>query len=504
MLQHSSNYFCRNMRKFLLVGYLLSGVLFIAQAQEKYIKKYSDVLSPLALKQQLSIIAGPEMEGRETATEGERRAAAYVESQMKAIGLQPGNGSTYQMHFPVYQDSTIEASVLVNGKSLEWNKDFTARNENYTSQMGFTEIQYLNLEDTAWKADKINIAGKLVMVKLAPAKGRAARYALLGQLASIEKKGAAAILIVDSTDKLAKVENPSAAMRINKFAAAHAANRYTITASAATAIAGTNRLDTCSSKIFTAEIELSFKGFTLQKSSSNVLGILPGSGKTDEWLVITAHYDHIGKRDTVIWYGADDDGSGTATVIELAKAFTKAKADGFVSPRNILFMTVSGEEKGLLGSKYFTENPTVPLNKVTVNLNIDMVGRIDSLYDKKENKNYVYLVGDDKLSTELTPVSKEANKSFGLILDPKFNDPKDRERIYYRSDHYNFAKKGVPVMFYYDGGHRDYHRPTDTVDKINFDLMSLRARFIFTTAWLIAYKPQMLKRDLELSAVGTR
>jgi len=166
-------------------------------------------------------------------------------------------------------------------------------------------------------------------------------------------------------------------------------------------------------------------------------------------------------------------------------------------------MTVSGEERGLWGSAYYGDNPIFPLEKTTVDLNIDMIGRTDPERKTGDSSNYVYVVGDDKLSTDLRPISESINKKYvKMELDYKFNDPNDRQQIYYRSDHYNFARKGVPIIFYFDGIHADYHRATDTPDKINYELLTKRARFVFHTAWEMANRNDMLKRDLKLDMPG--
>ena len=232
--------------------------------------------------------------------------------------------------------------------------------------------------------------------------------------------------------------------------------------------------------------------------TSNVIGVLPGTDLKDEYLVISAHYDHLGIRDGTIYYGADDDGSGTVGVMQIAQAFAKAKAEGKGPRRSVIFMTVSGEEKGLWGSEYYTSHPIFPLEKTTANLNIDMIGRTDASRMVGDSLNYVYVVGDDKLSSDLRTISEASNKKYlKLELDYKFNDPNDRQRIYYRSDHYNFAKNGVPIIFYYDGMlGADYHRPTDTPDKINYKLLAKRAQLVFYTAWEMANRNEMLKRDL--------
>ena len=232
-----------------------------------------------------------------------------------------------------------------------------------------------------------------------------------------------------------------------------------------------------------------------------MIGIIPGSDKKDEYLFITGHYDHLGKVGDVIWYGADDDGSGTVSVMQMAEAFAAAAKKNKGPRRTIAFMAVSGEEKGLLGSEYYSDHPIYPMEKTTANLNIDMVGRVDTERKTADTLNYVYVIGHDKLSSELPSINEGANNKYtGLVLDYKFDDPNDKNRIYYRSDHYNFARKGVPILFFYDGMLlADYHKPTDTVEKINFPLMEKRARMIFHTGWEMANRDNMLKRDSPLN-----
>jgi len=197
---------------------------------------------------------------------------------------------------------------------------------------------------------------------------------------------------------------------------------------------------------------------TIKLESTNVLGVLPGTDKKEEYVFITAHYDHIGMNaDGVINYGAYDYGSGTTSVIQIAEAFAKAKKKGHGPRRTIVFMTVSGEEKGLLGSEYYSDHPIFPLDKTSVDLNIDMVGRIDPKY-KGDSLNYVFVIGDDKLSSDLKPITDSINRTYmNMELDRKYNDVSDPNRFYYRSDHYNFARKGVPIIFYFNGTHADYH-----------------------------------------------
>lgn len=219
--------------------------------------------------------------------------------------------------------------------------------------------------------------------------------------------------------------------------------------------------------------------------ASNVLAFLPGTDKKEELLVISAHYDHLGVRKGSIYYGADDNGSGTTAVLAMAQAFAAAKAAGHGPRRSILFLNVSGEEEGLWGSGYYTTHPVYPLPNTIADLNTDMIGRIDPGHQR--DSNYLYIIGDDKLSSALRPINEANNKAFTrLHLDYKYNDADDPERIYYRSDHYNFAKNKIPIIFFFDGINVDYHKPTDTPDKINYDLMLNRLRLVFYDAWLLA------------------
>ncbi|MES1225387.1 MAG: M28 family peptidase, partial [Bacteroidota bacterium] len=185
--------------------------------------------------------------------------------------------------------------------------------------------------------------------------------------------------------------------------------------------------------------------------------------------------------------------------LELAEAFSKAKAAGKGPRRTMVFMTVSGEEKGLWGSEYYSNHPIFPVDKTSVDLNIDMVGRIDPTRKIGDSLNYVYVIGDDKISSELKPINEAANNKYTKMeLDYKFNDPNDPNMFYYRSDHYNFAKKGIPIIFYFNGTHKDYHQATDTPDKINYNLMSKRVQLVFYTAWEMANRNDMLKRDIPM------
>lgn len=239
---------------------------------------------------------------------------------------------------------------------------------------------------------------------------------------------------------------------------------------------------------------------------TNVLAYIPGSDKKEEVLVITSHLDHIGvEPDGQINNGADDDGSGTVAMMEIAEAFQQAVEKGEGPRRSILFLHVSGEEKGLLGSKYYTDNPVYPLENTVTNLNIDMIGRVDSLH--LDQPDYMYLIGSDILSDDLHEVSEVANQHYvNLNIDYRYNDPTtlvwERGRYrennyYYRSDHYHFIKNNIPAIFYFNGTHPDYHAPTDTPDKIDYELLEKRTKLIFHTAWAIVNREDRIRLDEE-------
>ena len=229
--------------------------------------------------------------------------------------------------------------------------------------------------------------------------------------------------------------------------------------------------------------------------SQNIIAYIKGSEFPNEYVYISAHSDHEGVIDGEIYNGADDNGSGTAAVLEMAEAFSQAVKDGYRPKRSIVFLHVTAEEVGLHGSRYYTENPIFPLDNAIATLNIDMIGRVDDRH--KGNENYIYLIGADKMSTELNFIAQKANETYtNLNLDYKYNDDRDPNRYYYRSDHYNFALKGVPVIFFFNGEHEDYTKPTDTADKINYPLLEKRTKLIFATAWYLANSEMKLAEEI--------
>ena len=244
-------------------------------------------------------------------------------------------------------------------------------------------------------------------------------------------------------------------------------------------------------------------------TTRNVVAVLEGRDKDlkKEYVAVGAHYDHVGvgradaKGDT-IYNGADDDGSGTTAILSMAEAFARGKRPR----RSILFVWHTGEEKGLWGSEYFTKYPTVPLESVVAQLNIDMIGRSRAAGDTKpanamlSGPDEIYVIGSKMMSTEMASWSEGVN---GAYLNLKFNyhydDPADTERLFYRSDHFNYAKMGIPIIFYFDGIHEDYHKPSDTADKIDYQKMEKVTRTIFILASEIANNQKRPVVDKKLS-----
>jgi Zn-dependent M28 family amino/carboxypeptidase len=483
-----------------LLSVLLIGACIHASAQNKTAEKYAATITPAALKEKLSVIASADMQGRETATEGQRKAAAYIEDYFKKLKLQPGDSGKYQMAFPVYQDSVTNAVFTVADKNFAFAEDFSIAgtgipNGNFT--ISTVVFAGKGIKDSTHNDyDSLDAKQQWLMITASPDEERSLR-SLFRKVANATQTGAAGILIV--SDNFPKGQSVYKG-RMYLKATESRTPVFFISGKIAGALLNTTLAENTEHKAYTTNAQIAISKIINNLQSTNVIGVLPGTDKKGEYVFITGHYDHLGKQDSVIYYGADDDGSGTTSVLQIAEAFAKARDKGNKPRRTMVFMTVSGEEKGLWGSEYYSNHPLFNLDSTTVDLNIDMVGRIDPERTYGDSTNYVYTIGEDKLSSDLMPISDSINNTYAhLELDRKYNDPKDPNRFYYRSDHYNFASKGVPIIFYFNGTHADYHRPTDTVDKINFELMSKRVQLVFYTAWEMANREAMLKRDIPLN-----
>ena len=509
---------------------------FGACAQNKTAIQFSQSISKDNAYKHLSVLASDEYEGRETGKKGAWMAADYIRTQFKNLGLTaPVNGSYFQpVGMATY--SLSQTVLTINGTPMESLKDFVIQPNNVTLK-GFTfnaaEVLFagygLNKADYNDYAGQ-NVSGKVVMIFAAgdPTQKGAApaamdRTAMRKAMAERQAKisylmdnGAAGIIVVDPTLdnitpemkarlagsdqvvllKAANVERMQNQKSPNVVSVNTATANQILKASGSTVEALQQQITTAgkpASKVVKVDISASAMKQENKVRAENVLGFLEGSDAKlkSEVVVVSAHYDHEGMTTSgtdKVFNGADDDGSGTTGVIMMAEAFAKAKKAGKGPKRSILFLTVVGEEKGLLGSDWYSEHPIFPLKNTIANLNIDMIGRTGTEYQTKaDSTNYIYVIGSDKLSTELRQISEATNKTYTkLHLDYKFDDPNDTERIYYRSDHYNFAKHGIPIIFYFNGVHEDYHKPSDEIGKINFPLLAKRAQLAYYTAWELA------------------
>ncbi len=461
-------------------------------------QKYAVSITPSDLKGHLEILASDAYEGRETAMPGQKKAASYIENHFKKIGLAPGvSEENYQQSFPVLLKDPSKVFFDINGQELSFLSDFY-----YLGNVKDTVYKNIQLIELGYGIDDesysdysdTDVSGKFILIKEGIPEGSDVSVAWgswRNKLDAAMAHGAIGMITVQEeySDRVEQirmfVENPRMQLHDKgKQQYNYSIPNIYISDSIWDEIRGQNA--------FTAELDLTVET-NESLSSENVLGFLEGSDLKEEIVVITAHYDHIGYDNGEICNGADDDGSGTVSLLEIAEAFAMAKADGKGPRRSILFMTVSGEEKGLLGSQYYSDNPVYPLENTVVDLNIDMIGRKDSLHDDDQ---YVYIIGADRISKDLHYISEQVNDELiHFELDYTYNEEDDPNHFYYRSDHYNFAKHNIPVIFYFSGVHEDYHKPTDDVEKILFPKLAQTAQLVFYTAWEIANRTERLRKN---------
>jgi len=478
---------------------------------------YASTITEEELREHLFTYASDEFEGRETGKPGQKKAVAYIEAYYESLGIPAvkGNGD-YLQKVPLKTNGVPQGNMKINGQTFEVGEDILT----FSESMGkFEDIVYVayGIEDDAYSDYKgVDVNGKVVLIKYGEPLNADSTYTISGttkksawgnmseaigkKTTLAMEKGAKGILYYDP-------DNFNRYLRYYDYMKANNSGSITLDADEKEAfmvVMNTKSATTLFPAIATAnrpkqvkgEVDLTVTGGGTAIQSENVAAILKGRTKPDEYLIISSHLDHIGINGAgQINNGADDDGSGTVALFEIAEAFKKAADEGRGPERSVIFLHVTGEEKGLLGSKFYTDHdPLVPLAHTVANLNIDMVGRIDP--KREGNRNYIYLIGSDKLSTELHELSEAVNATYAnLELDYKYNDENDPNRFYYRSDHYNFAKNNIPIIFYFNGTHADYHKPTDTPDKINYDLLMNRTQLIFHTAWEVANRKERVKVD---------
>lgn len=511
-------------------------------AQDKTAMKFAETITVEDAKKHLGVLASDEYEGRETGKEGQKKAAKYIAESFKRSGALSATDETYFQNVPLVRGTPEDPSLEIADKKYELYKDFYLFPYGRNLSLEAKNILFLGYGISDEKYDdykNADVKGRVLLIlggepvdddSISFITGKkeysswTTNFRKKSELA--REKGAAAILTVnvnfEKNVETMKHYFESSTLRVDaapvekkedekkeggKKEEKKRLPQAGISIKTANELFAREKLsnEEIRKKIRTtrqpvsfeiqSNIELEIKTREEKIISENVLGVVRGSEHPEEVIFVTAHYDHLGVREGKVYNGADDDGSGTVAVMEMAEAFAKAKAAGFGPKRTLVFMTVTGEEKGLLGSSYYTTHPIFPIEKTVCDLNIDMIGRTDDHY--KDTTNYVYIIGSDKISTDLHKINDDANATYTkLKLDYKFNDPKDPNRFYYRSDHYNFAEKGVPIIFYFNGTHDDYHEETDEISKINFDILVKRAQLVFYTAWEVANRKDRIVSDV--------
>ena len=512
------------MKRFVLI-HIVTVLTYAAQAQITVKKdsnaiQFAETITAADLKEYLTVLASDEYEGRETGEKGQKMAAEYIAKHFSEFGLTPIDANKNYLQEFTLISLTFKSAKINDGKLFEdFNfyglENIDIKNANFAFVgFGINSPNYNNYEG-------IDATGKVVLFlegePISNGKSIITNSQELSEwsagsskkIETAKAEGAiACVLISSQTQEQFSLMSSrlnhyyESSNLINKDAKRNA--RLSITEKFALKMMNIsskkfgkiksklNKVANAHQKIKPSKITIELVVDEEEVSTENVVGMIQGTDLADEAIVISAHYDHIGIKNGSIYNGADDDGSGTVAIMEIAEAFAEAKKNSYGPRRNIIFLATTGEEKGLLGSQYYVENPLFPLEKTVTNLNIDMIGRLDE--EHRDNKNYIYLIGTNMISQDLHDISHEVNKTYKNIeLDYKFNSPEDKNRFYYRSDHYNFAKNGIPVIFYFNGVHDDYHKSTDTVDKILFDKVENITQLIFYTTWEIANRDEKPK-----------
>jgi len=507
-----------------IVCSIVGVLLYAGVMAQSPLKTYEATITEADLKKYLTYIASDELEGRDTGSEGQKKAARYIIEHLEEWGLQPvvstASGKSYLQTFTLYKADWGEGYVTAGKKKMEFFKDYIpsglvniAQEKSFETVFVGYGVKDDNRDDYKGK----DVKGKAVVFLSGDGSSEGQGWSGTAGLRRKNKiatdLGAGAIFEVSVADEAAfktmvaerkAILSRYSRMTIEKSPAASvtAVPAFVTSKAMGAALIGVKASKLAQYKagsaLKTQPVSIKVKSERVDKpvETANVMGFLEGTDRKDEVVVISAHYDHVGIDEKgQIYNGADDDGSGTCAVLELAQAFSQAKKDGHGPRRSFLFLWVTGEEKGLLGSEYFTEHdPVIPLKNIMCDLNIDMIGRVDKKHEA--DPNYTYIIGSDKLSSELHAISEKANKeSVNLALDYEFNDPNDPNKFYYRSDHYNFAKHKIPIAFYFTGVHEDYHRPGDEVEKILFPRYTKIVKLVFNTAWELGNRDKRIVVD---------
>lgn len=502
-------------------------------AQDPVQIKYASEITKESSYKHMTVFTSDELAGRGAGEVGAERTVIYIEQEFKKSGLMPGVNGTYFQPVKLAKSTFEVKSFTANGKALQNGKDFYMTGSGPETKINVKDIVFVGYGISDSKYDDyagLDVTGKVVMIINEGEPMDAQGNSLITgtkevsdwsaprsnkRMQTLMAKNPKMVLATSSQvgtmlERMAgRLSRPRISLEESVTGSGSVAPVIVnITSEAANQILSRskNTIEGLAGTIASTKKPVSKKlnanvattyGMNIQKfEDQNVIGIVEGTDKKDEYVVVMGHYDHDGvMADGTVLRGADDNASGTIGMMEVAKAFAKAKKEGNGPRRTLVFIALAAEEKGLLGSAYYAENPVFPLANTVSALNMDMIGRIDDKH-LQENHNYIHVMGADKLSSELHEINYNANATYThMELDTTYNDPKDPQRLYYRSDHYNFAKKGIPSIFYFSGLHPDYHTPRDVIEKIDFDMMVKRAKLVFHTAWELANREKRIVVD---------
>lgn len=512
-------------------------------------RQSAELITAAQLRDYLYFVASDEMEGRDTPSRGLNIVAKFIAMNLSRWGLKPaGDDGTYFQKL-ILRRSKLDATrttAELNGRKFSFGEDFYAALSAGTASGQLVYVGHgwviKNKNIDAYRG--VDIKDKIVVFY----GGGLPKGANLNDLSGRQgadwdtpseyarKHGAkGAIIIPDSrvlttlTARRQVVLEQRGGFNVEKFEQAETPQMPMITASPGMIKALFQEEKVDATEVFSRReagdpgqsFELSPQKritFTVanafdEMQTQNVVGILEGSDPIlkNEYVVVGAHYDHVGMMRNAsptapydkIYNGADDDGSGTVSVLAMAEALSHSPQR---PKRSVLFIWHTGEEKGLWGSQYFTEHPTVPLASIIAQLNIDMIGRSKRAGDTTPanraltGPNEIYVIGSKMMSTDLGQLSEAVNKSYlNLAFNYLYDNPADPNRFFFRSDHFNYARKGIPIIFYFDGEHEDYHKPGDSPDKIDYQKMERVARTICVTLLELANSKTRPRVDKPLS-----
>ncbi len=492
--------------------------------------RYAGQISPDSLKSLLEIVASSDMEGRETGQPGNQKAGDFLVKKISSIGLKTGPNESYRQPVTFTFSKWTTNEIYLNNTKYKHLWDYLVfPTDNGSIDFDTEEIIFLGygIDDPAYSDyNNVSVDGKVILINRGEPLNndsislitRSRKLSTWSdtdmnlKLLAARKNGVKAVLIIENDIKKLLEENRRKILGsflelgdLKQKIYPYPPFIY-ISSTMAKNIIGKKdkqiikaRKKFRRGKSYPVILSGNFKIHLAKEISllegNNIVGVIEGNTKKDEYVIVSAHYDHLGKRGDDIFHGADDNGSGTVTLLEMARILKKADDEGYGPERTVVFLWVTGEEKGLLGSRYYTEYPLFSLDKTMVNINVDMVGRVDEKYAL--DSAYTYVIGSDRLSTKLHEINESVNQKYcQLTLDYTYNAENDPNQYYFRSDHYNFAKNGIPAIFYFSGTHKDYHRPSDTVEKINYQKMSLIGRLIFHTLWELANRSERIVVDV--------